>query len=151
MKSKWKHFKTIGDGQVIGIAFLTDEKRIELFSNRINAVSSVIDIYSMMHLSSKSRLEITEAIKILYEQDVVLRNMTDEEQLVDSSEQDDLRLIYTRLFTVVTIYEDYLVTLDSGKVNDDKMLVERDFNQALGSENLAGNLAGNSSSRSSAL
>ncbi|KAJ3077682.1 hypothetical protein HK102_005044, partial [Quaeritorhiza haematococci] len=113
MKTKWKHFQKIGGGEVVSIGFLSDEQRREMFEARLQQVSDVIDRYEGAHLSSQSRDEVKAALQDLHAQHLILMHAADEEQLVDSSDQEDLQLIYNRLFRVITIYEDHESTFSS--------------------------------------
>ncbi|KAI8800344.1 hypothetical protein BJ742DRAFT_86273 [Cladochytrium replicatum] len=111
MRSKWKHFQKIGNGQIVGIGFLSDEQRREMFEQRLAQVSDVIDGYEATHLSSQPAEEVLDALRHLQEQHLVLLHAVDEEQLVESSEQEDLQKMYMRLFRVITIYQDHLMSL----------------------------------------
>ncbi|KAJ3033084.1 DENN domain-containing protein 4C, partial [Rhizophlyctis rosea] len=110
MKVKWKHFQQIGGGEVVSIGFLSDEQRRELFEERLKQVSEVIDQYEAAHLSVQTRDQVEDAIQHLHEQNGVLMRATDEEQLVDSGDQEELHMILSRLIRVITIYEDFLGT-----------------------------------------
>ncbi|KAJ3299939.1 hypothetical protein HK104_005851 [Borealophlyctis nickersoniae] len=111
MKSKWRHFQKIGGGEVVSLGFLSDEQRRELFEERIREVSSVIDHYETAHLSSQTPEQVQAAVEDLHEQNLILMRTADEEQLVDSSDQDELQMVLSRLFRVITIYEDFRATL----------------------------------------
>ncbi|KAJ3039373.1 hypothetical protein HDV00_012249 [Rhizophlyctis rosea] len=110
MKVKWKHFQQLGNGEVVSIGFLSDEQRREMFEERLKQVSDVIDQYEAAHLSVQTREQVQDAIDHLHEQNDVLMRATDEEQLVDSGEQEELHMILSRLIRVITIYEDFLGT-----------------------------------------
>ncbi|KAJ3096697.1 DENN domain-containing protein 4C [Phlyctochytrium planicorne] len=113
MRTKLKHFQKIGGGEIVSIGHLSDEQRRELFEERLHEVAEVIDGYEAAHLSSLSPEEIKAAIDDLHSQHLILMKAADEEQLVDSSDQDELQNIYNRLFRVITIYEDHHITIDT--------------------------------------
>ncbi|KAJ3146265.1 hypothetical protein HDU86_000481 [Geranomyces michiganensis] len=111
MKTKWKHLQKIGGGEVVALGFLSDEQRRELFEERVHEVTSVIDHYEQLHLSTQTPAQIRSALVQLHAQNLVLMRAADEEQLVDENEQADLQGVYMRLFRVITIYEDFVATL----------------------------------------
>ncbi|KAJ3219079.1 DENN domain-containing protein 4C [Dinochytrium kinnereticum] len=113
MRTKLKHFQKIGGGEIVSIGHLSDEQRRELFEERLREVAEVIDRYEAAHLSSLSSEEIRAAIDDLHSQHLVLMRAADEEQLVDSSDQEELQKIYNRLFRVITIYEDHQGTIET--------------------------------------
>lgn len=104
MKTKWKGKSGTGDSVLL--AFLTDEQRKDLFEERLAKVSQVVDNYEALHINDLALFEIENALEKLHEQNMILMRATDEEQLVDVSEQEDLQTIYGRLFRVITIFED---------------------------------------------
>ncbi|KAJ3112463.1 DENN domain-containing protein 4C [Phlyctochytrium bullatum] len=118
MRTKLKHFQKIGGGEVVSLGHLSDEQRRELFEERLREVAEVIDRYEAAHLSSLSVEEVKAAIDDLHAQHLILMRAADEEQLVDSSDQDELQTIYNRLFRVITIYEDHHCTIDSPRGDD---------------------------------
>lgn len=66
-----------------------------------------MDKYETAHISSQTRQDISAAIDELHQQNLILMRAADEEQLVDQEQQEDLQKVYSRLFTVITIFEDY--------------------------------------------
>jgi hypothetical protein len=73
----------------------------------------VVDHFEALHLSSQSLKDIQDAIAKLHAQHLILMHATDEEQLVEDAEQEELQKVFMRLFTVITIYEDYLASSQS--------------------------------------
>ncbi|KAI8826731.1 uncharacterized protein EV422DRAFT_8059 [Fimicolochytrium jonesii] len=123
MKTKWRHFQKVGGGEVVALGFLSDEQRREMFDERIQEVTAVIDHYEQLHLSIQSLKEVRTALQQLHAQNLVLMRAADEEQLVDEGEQEDLQGVYGRLFRVITIYEDYMASLkSSGAFNSSEEL-----------------------------
>ncbi|KAI8903476.1 hypothetical protein DFJ77DRAFT_92858 [Powellomyces hirtus] len=95
-----------------------------MFEERVSEVTSVLDHYEQLHLSTQSPSEIRSALIQLHAQNLVLMRAADEEQLVDEGEQEDLQGVYMRLFRVITIYEDFMTSLkaagaDSGALDED--------------------------------
>ncbi|KAJ3413960.1 hypothetical protein HDV05_007249 [Chytridiales sp. JEL 0842] len=123
MRTKLKHFQKIGGGEIVSIGFLSEEQRRELFEERLRAVSDVIDKYEAAHLSIQSTEEVKAAIEDLHAQHLILMQAA-EEELVDVSDQDELQVIYNRLFRALTIYEDHHISSeivtdpDAPKLND---------------------------------
>ncbi|KAI8846349.1 hypothetical protein BC829DRAFT_267905 [Chytridium lagenaria] len=70
-------------------------------------------VYEAAHLSSLNIEEVRAAIDDLHAQHLILMRAADEEQLVDSSDQEELQTIYNRLFRVITIYEDHQGTIET--------------------------------------
>ncbi|KAJ3330361.1 hypothetical protein HDU76_005873 [Blyttiomyces sp. JEL0837] len=112
MRTKLKHFQKIGGGEVVSLGFLSDEQRREMFEERLREVSDVIDRYEAAHLSSQTLEEVNAAIADLHAQHLVLMQAA-EDELVDVSDQEELQVIYNRLFRAITIYEDHLQSLES--------------------------------------
>ncbi|KAJ1569999.1 hypothetical protein HK096_006552 [Nowakowskiella sp. JEL0078] len=108
MKAMRKHFQKMGNGQVVGIEFLTEEQRREMFEERLAQVSAEIDSHDAVFLGTLSIPELENALAKLQEQNIVLMKAADEEQLVESTDQEELQDILSRLFHVITIYQDCL-------------------------------------------
>ncbi|KAJ3120452.1 hypothetical protein HK098_004585 [Nowakowskiella sp. JEL0407] len=108
MRSMRKNFQRLGNGEVVGLGFLSDEERREMFEERLAQVSSQIDGHDAVFLGTLSIPELEYALENLQKQNLVLMHAADEEQLVDSSDQEELQQIFSRLFRVITIYEDCL-------------------------------------------
>ncbi|KAJ3018598.1 hypothetical protein HKX48_002793 [Thoreauomyces humboldtii] len=119
MRTKWKHFQKVGGGEVVALGFLSDDQRRELFDERIEEVTSVIDHYEQLHLSTQKPSEVRSALGQLHAQNLVLMRAADEEQLVDEGEQEDLQGVYMRLFRVITIYEDHMTSLKAAGTDVD--------------------------------
>ncbi len=83
MRTKWKYFQKIGDGEIVSLGFLSEEQRREMFENRLREVSLKLDTYETVHLSSMGRPAIQAALTELHHQSLILMHATDEEQLVD--------------------------------------------------------------------
>ncbi|KAJ3151055.1 hypothetical protein HDU89_002267 [Geranomyces variabilis] len=134
MKTKWKHLQKIGGGEVVALGFLSDEQRRELFEERVHEVTTVIDHYEQLHLSTQTPAQIRSALVQLHAQNLVLMRAADEEQLVDENEQADLQGVYARLFRVITIYEDFVATLKAAgtDVGDEDYLKQINQQQAPG-------------------
>ena len=114
MREKMKFFRSEGGGHVVGIQFTEDQRR-ELLEERLEQVSSVIDRYEASHVSSQTTAQIKEALVVLHHQNEVLVKATDEEQLVDGSDQEELQMILMRLIQVITIYEDHLAKIENSE------------------------------------
>lgn len=98
--------------QLIGLGFVSEEQRRELFEKRMEAVTKILDTYQSMHLSSMNQDQVQEAVNILAQQQDVIITAADEEQLVDTpQEQEQLAMLLARLVKVITIYEDHLIFL----------------------------------------
>ena len=92
-----------------------------MLEDRLDQVSRVMDVHETAILSSLTPESVHDAIQQLTELNTVLMNIADE-QLVEMyrffylfttlsyslrGEQDDLSQIYSRLFNLLTIYQDY--------------------------------------------
>ncbi|TPX34627.1 hypothetical protein SeMB42_g07288 [Synchytrium endobioticum] len=113
MRGRWKMFQQLGNGEVVSIGFLSDEQRREMLEDRLRQVANVIDKFEASHLSSQQPEEVRKALRSLYAQNDVLIRATDEEQLVDAGDQQEVQLTMARLFRVITIYEEFASTLPS--------------------------------------
>jgi hypothetical protein len=132
---KWfrKMFRKKADGDLGTLGILSEDHRLNLFEDRINEVADVVDHYEALHLSSQSRLQIRTAIKTLLAQHLILMRATDDEQLVEIREQQELQRVFTRLFTVITIYEDFVASLPDSQsahsllaTHDDEVAISED-------------------------
>ncbi|KAJ8331147.1 hypothetical protein QVD99_005806 [Batrachochytrium dendrobatidis] len=112
MRTKMKYFQKIGGGEVVSIGFATDDQRRELLEERLEEVSSVIAEYEHAHVDILTLSEVRTALGILHSQNKILVRAADEEQLVESSDEDELQLILSRLIRVITIYEDHQSKLE---------------------------------------
>ncbi|TPX33374.1 hypothetical protein SmJEL517_g03709 [Synchytrium microbalum] len=111
MRTRWKMFQQIGNGEVVSLGFLSDEQRRELLDDRLKQVAIVIEKCEAAHLSSQRPQDVRRALRDLYAQNDVLMRATDEEQLVESGDQQEMQLTLARLFRVITIYEEFASTL----------------------------------------
>ncbi|KAJ1344288.1 hypothetical protein BSLG_001428 [Batrachochytrium salamandrivorans] len=107
MKIKMKYFQKIGGGEVVSIGFATDDQRRELLEERLAEVSSVIAEYEQADLSYQTLSQVKHALDVLHSQNKILVRAADEEQLVESSDEDELQLILSRLIRLITIHEDH--------------------------------------------
>ncbi|KAJ3315495.1 hypothetical protein HDV04_003037 [Boothiomyces sp. JEL0838] len=113
MKLKWKGFQKTDASEVP--VFSSDDQRRDLLEERLEQVTRVIDMYEASHLSSQRYSQVERAIHNLHEQNLILLKACDEEQLVDSSDQEELQRIISRLIRVITIYEQHLENIPQSR------------------------------------
>ncbi|KAI8896626.1 hypothetical protein BC833DRAFT_88944 [Globomyces pollinis-pini] len=99
MKFKWKKPSEAG--------MLTDDQKREMLDQRLDQVCKVIDRYEAAHISSQKHVQIDQAICTLHEQNTILLKAADE--VVDTTDQEELQRMIMRLIRVITIYEEHKV------------------------------------------
>ena len=73
----------------------------------IDQVEAIVHEFSNSHLSSQTIEQIDDAITQLYAQNIALQEITGEEAHFEADELKRVRLIMSRLFKTIAIYEDY--------------------------------------------